>query len=70
MDIGSLLMRLFEWKKTALDVNYEHSIKTNSDSPDTKRQAYTVAVKLARVAHSIVKNNVDYHGYFEVFRGT
>lgn len=50
---------------------YERYIKTNGNSPDTKRKAYTaVAVKLARVAHSIVKNDVDYHGYHEVFRGT
>lgn len=29
-----------------------------------------VGVELARVAHSIVKNNVDYYGYPEVFRRT
>lgn len=58
-------------KENSFRYKYERYIKTNGDSSDVRRKAYTaVAVKLARVAHSIVKNNVDYHGYHEVFRGT
>lgn len=58
-------------KENSFRYKYERYIKTNGDSADVRRKAYTaVAVKLARVAHSIVKNNVDYHGYHEVFRGT
>lgn len=58
-------------KENSFRYKYERYIKTNGSSPDIKRKAYTaVAIKLARVAHSIVKNDVDYHGYHEVFRGT
>ena len=58
-------------KENSFRYKYERYIKTNGDSADVRRKAYTaVAVKLARVAHSIVKNNIDYHGYHEVFRGT
>lgn len=58
-------------KENSFSYKYERCIKTNGDSADVRRKAYTaVAVKLARVAHSTVKNNVDYHGYHEVFRGT
>lgn len=58
-------------RENSFRYKYERYIKINGGSADTKRKAYTaVAVKLARVAHSIVKNDVDYHGYHEVFRGT
>lgn len=58
-------------KENSFRYKYERYIRINGDSADTKRKAYTaVAVKLARVAHSIVKNDVDYHGYYEVCRGT
>lgn len=58
-------------RENSFRYKYERYIKTNGDSPDIKRKAYTaVAVKLARVAHSIVKNDVDYHGYYEVCRET
>lgn len=58
-------------RENSFRYKYERYIKINGGSADTKRKANTaVAVKLARVAHSIVKNDVDYHGYHEVFRGT
>lgn len=58
-------------KENSFRYKYERYIKAHGDSADTKRKARTaVAVKLARVAHSIVKNDVNYHGYFEVCRGT
>ena len=50
---------------------YERYIRLNGADSDKKRKAYTaVASKMARVAHAVVKNNVDYHGYFEVSHGT
>ena len=58
-------------KENSFRYKYERYIRLNGNSSDIKRKAYTaVAVKLARVAHSIVKNDVDYHGYHEVCRGT
>lgn len=50
---------------------YESYIRKNGCDADSKRKAYTaVATKMARVAHAIVKHNVDYRGYFEVSHGT
>jgi len=50
---------------------YERYIRLNGSDSDNKRKAYTaVATKLARVAHAVVKKNVDYRGYFEVSHGT
>ena len=58
-------------RENSFRYKFERYIKTNGDSADTRRKAYTaVAVKLARVAHSTVKNDLDYHGYHEVCRGT
>ena len=50
----------FRWK-------FERYIRRDPDDADLKRKAYTaVAVKMARVAHSLIKRNTDYRGYHEV----
>lgn len=49
----------FRWK-------YERYIRRNPNDADLKRKARTaVAVKMARVAHALVKRGVDYRGYHE-----
>lgn len=58
-------------RENSFRYKFERYIKLNGDSADNKRKAYTaVATKLARVAHAVVKKDIDYHGYFEVCRGT
>jgi transposase len=58
-------------RENSFKYKFERYIKLNGDSADTKRKDYTaVASKLARVAHAVVKKDIDYHGYFEVYRGT
>ncbi|WP_084407396.1 IS110 family transposase [Aestuariibacter salexigens] len=58
-------------RENSFRAKYERYIRQNGASQDSKRKAYTaVAAKLARVAHAVVKKNVDYHGYFEVSQGT
>ncbi len=50
---------------------YARYIKSNPENSDLKRKARTaVAVKVARVAHALVKNNCDYRGYHEYECGT
>lgn len=45
---------------------FQRYIKSNPQDADLKRKARTaVAVKMARVAHALVKNNSDYRGYYE-----
>ena len=45
---------------------YENYIKTDPYNPDLKRKAYTaIAVKMARVAYSLVKTEKDYRCFFE-----
>lgn len=45
---------------------YERYIAKDRENADVKRKAYcAVAVKMARVAHSLVKNECDYRGYHE-----
>lgn len=50
---------------------FQRYIKDNPDCADLKRKGRTaVAVKVARVAHALVKNNTDYRGFYEFGRGT
>ena len=45
---------------------YERYISKDPDNADLRRKAYTaVAAKMARVAHALIKQGVDYRGYFE-----
>ena len=40
--------------------------QSHGEDADSKRKAYTaVAIKMARVIHSIIKRQTDYQGYFE-----
>jgi transposase len=46
---------------------YQRYIRRDPDDADLKRKAKTaVAVKMARVAHALIKKGVDYRGYHEV----
>jgi transposase len=50
---------------------YQRYIKSDPENADVKRKARTaVAVKVARVAHALVKSNSDYRGYHEYECGT
>ncbi len=50
---------------------FERYIKKDPENADIKRKArVAVAVKMARVAHALVKKNVDYRGYYEFGHGT
>lgn len=45
---------------------YERYIVNDKENADVKRKAYcAIAVKMARVAHSLVKQECDYRGYHE-----
>lgn len=45
---------------------YERYIANDRESADVKRKAYcAIAIKMARVAHSLVKHESDYRGYHE-----
>lgn len=45
---------------------YERYISGDPDNPDLRRKAYTaIAAKMARVAHALIKQGIDYRGYFE-----
>ena len=45
---------------------YERYIANDRESADVKRKAYcAIAIKMARVAHSLVKQECDYRGYHE-----
>ena len=72
---GNSRLRQALWMAAQIAVKgYENSfrqkftayIKIHGENPDTKRKAYTaVAIKMARVIHSIVKQQTDYRGYYE-----
>ena len=63
-DVANGLENSFRYK-------YERYIRENGDKPDQKRKAMTaVATKVARVAHAIVKQDIDYKGYYEISHGT
>jgi len=50
---------------------YERYIRHDPQNNDLKRKArVAVATKLARVAHSLVKNATQYQGYYKVGHGT
>jgi len=50
---------------------YQQCIKKDPGNADVKRKARTAAaVKMARVAHALIKNNTDYRGYYEFGCGT
>ena len=50
---------------------FERYVKKDPDNPDLKRKGrVAVAVKLARVAHALVKKGCDYRGYYEFGHGT
>jgi len=45
---------------------YENYIKSDPSNKDLKRKAYTaVAAKMARVAYSVIKTNIDYRCFYE-----
>ncbi len=45
---------------------FKSYLTTHGESPDAKRKAYTaVAIKMARVVHSIIKQQTNYQGYYE-----
>jgi len=53
-------------RENSFRAKYERYIRTNPDDPDLRRKARTaVAVKMARVAHALVKQGTEYRGYFE-----
>jgi len=50
---------------------YERYIRQDPNNPDLKRKArVAVAVKIARVAHALVKKNSDYRGFYKFGHGT
>lgn len=58
-------------RENSFRYKYERYIRENGDKPDQKRKAMTaVATKVARVAHAIVKQDIDYKGYYEISHGT
>lgn len=53
-------------RENSFRYKYERYIAKDPDNADLRRKAYTaVAAKLARVAHALIKQGVDYRGYFE-----
>jgi hypothetical protein len=45
---------------------FKSYLTTHGENPDAKRKAYTaVAIKMARVVHSIIKQQTNYQGYYE-----
>jgi transposase len=45
---------------------FKSYLQQHGEDPDSKRKAYTaVAIKMARVIHSMVKQQTDYRGYYE-----
>lgn len=58
-------------RENSFRYKYERYLRENGDKPDQKRKAMTaVATKVARVAHAIVKQNIDYKGYYGICHGT
>lgn len=54
-------------KENSFRRKFQRYVRRDPDDADLKRKAYTaVAAKMARVAHSLIKRNADYHGYHEV----
>ena len=52
-------------------IKFQRYIKKDPDNADLKRKArVAVAVKMARVAHAITKNQTPYKGYYEFGYGT
>ncbi len=50
---------------------FERYIHKDPENKDLKRKArVAVAVKIARVAHALVKKNIDYRGFYEFGHGT
>ena len=46
---------------------YETYIAQDRNNADLKRKAYcAIAIKVARVAHSLIKNAMDYRGYHDI----
>lgn len=58
-------------KENSFHYKYERYIRENGNKPDQKRKALTaVATKVAIVAHTIIKQHIDYKGYYETSYGT
>jgi transposase len=58
-------------RENSFRAKYQRYVKSNPDNADLKRKARTaVAVKIARVAHALVKKDCDYRGYYEHESGT
>ncbi len=58
-------------QENTLRNKYERYIREHGDTPDQRRKAVVaVATKLARIAHSVVKNDTDYQRYFDISHGT
>ncbi|VEB95345.1 Transposase IS116/IS110/IS902 family [Cedecea lapagei] len=58
-------------QENTLRNKYERYIREHGDNPDQRRKAVVaVATKLARIAHSLVKKDVDYQRYFDISHGT
>lgn len=54
-------------RENSFRAKYERYIQADPSNGDLKRKALTaVAVKMARVAHALVKQNADYRGYYEL----
>lgn len=53
-------------RENSFRAKYERYIAQDPANRDLRRKAYTaVAVKMARVAHALIKNDSDYRGYYE-----
>jgi len=58
-------------KENSFRYKYERYIRADPNNADLKRKArVAVAVKMARVAHSIVKQGTPYRGFYEYGHGT
>jgi len=54
-------------RENSFRAKYERYIQANPTSGDLKRKALTAtAVKMARVAHALIKCDTDYRGYYEL----
>jgi transposase len=58
-------------RENSFRYKYERRIRKDPDNAHLRRKArVAVAAKMARVAHALVKQNVDYRGYYEFGHGT
>ncbi|MCH9675523.1 MAG: IS110 family transposase [Gammaproteobacteria bacterium] len=58
-------------RENSFRYKFERYIRTDPSNADLKRKGrVAVASKIARVAHALVKQNVDYRGFYEVGHGT